>query len=233
MIVIIPVTLLMISVFYLPQARFVLADNINPGIYSKDSSPYGIPYGQWLAKWWQWSFSIPTAKHPRDNYSPEKCAENQSGPVWFLADQLGGHEDRTCTIPAGKSIFVPMLVGECDYSLPQVNKNDADLRTCSKAGNEYGAIEATIDGAKVKNLQDYRVQSDFFDIHIPNDNIYHAKPGIYRALVDGFSVFLEPPKPGTYDIHLKVSVLNPIKPSYNYNADWIYHLIITNSSVTK
>ena len=73
-----------------------------------------------------------------------------------------------------------------------MNKNDKDLRSCSKAGNEYGAIEATIDGAKVKNLQDYRVQSDFFDIHIPNDNIYHAKPGIYRVLVDGFSVFRAP-----------------------------------------
>jgi hypothetical protein len=27
-------------------------------------------------------------------------------------------------------------------------------------------------------------------------------------------------------VDLKVSVLNPIEPSYNYNADWTYHLII-------
>ena len=86
-----------------------------------------------------------------------------------------------------------------------MNKNDKDLLSCAKAGNEYGVIDATVDGVKVKDLQGYRVQSDFFDIHIPADNIYHAKTGTYRALVDGFSVFLEPLNPGKHDIHLKVS----------------------------
>jgi hypothetical protein len=26
-----------------------LADNLNPGVFSKDSAPYGVPYKQWLA----------------------------------------------------------------------------------------------------------------------------------------------------------------------------------------
>jgi hypothetical protein len=109
------------------------------------------------------TFSIPTEQHPRDEYTPEKCAINQEGPVWFLADQLGGREERTCTIPAGKAIFVPLLVGECDYSLPDV-KSDEDLRRCAMAGNEYGVIEATLDGVKLKSLEQYRTQSGFFNI---------------------------------------------------------------------
>ena len=89
---------------------FIRADSINPGVFSKDSKPYDIPYGEWLAKWWQWTFSIPTAQHPRDAYTPEKCAINQEGPVWFLADQLGGREEHTYLhLPAGKAIFVPLL----------------------------------------------------------------------------------------------------------------------------
>ena len=44
-----------------------------------------------------------------------------------------------------------------------------------------------------------------------NDNNYHPKPGTYRALVDGFSVVLKPPRPSTHDVRLKVSVLNSIK----------------------
>src|SRR5687767_13120841 len=86
-----------------------MADSINPGVYSKDSSPFGTPYSKWIANWWQWTFSIPAAQHPRDNYNPEKCAANQEGPVWFLADQLGGKEERTCTIPTGKAIMIPLL----------------------------------------------------------------------------------------------------------------------------
>ena len=58
----------------------------------------------------------------RDAYSEEKCAVDQEGPVWFLADQLGGREERTCPIPAGKAVLIPLLTGECDYGIPEVKK---------------------------------------------------------------------------------------------------------------
>jgi hypothetical protein len=177
-------------------------------------------------------FSNSSTTLPSDAYTPEKCALNQEGPVWFLADQLGGREERTCTIPAGKAIFVPLLVGVCDYSLPDV-KSDEDLRRCAMEGNEYGVIEATVDGVKLKSLEKYRTQSGFFNMTIPEDNIYNSRAGTFRALTDGFFVFLEPLPHGKHDVHLKVSVLNPIEQQYNYNADWTYHLIIakpTNST---
>ena len=220
---------LVVSAF--SSTAFVKADSVNPGVYSKDSAPYGVPYGEWLAKWWNWTVSIPTAQHPRDDYTPEKCQVNQQGPVWFLADQLGGREERTCTIPAGKAIFIPLLVGECEYSTSEI-KSDDDLRRCASAGNEYGVIEATVDGVKLKNLEQYRTQSGFFNITIAEGNIYESPPGTFRGFADGFFVFLEPLPPGKHDVNLKVSVLNPIEPSYNYNADWTYHLIIepTNST---
>jgi hypothetical protein len=148
--------------------------------------------------------------------------------VWFLADQLGGKEERTCTIPEGKSIFIPLLVGECEYSTPDI-KSDEDLRRCATAGNEYGVIEATVDGVKLKNLDQYRTQSGFSNFTIVEGNIYDTPPGTFKGLVDGFSVFLEPLPPGKHDVDLKASVLNPTEPSYNYNADWTYHLIIEPS----
>ena len=73
---------------------YVSGDSVNPGIYSPNSSPLVTPYKDWIAKWWQWTMSIPTSEHPRDAYSEEKCEINQVGPVWFLADQLGGQEVR-------------------------------------------------------------------------------------------------------------------------------------------
>src|ERR687890_718622 len=78
-------------------------DNINPGIYSTNSAPYGISYQQWIAKYWQWDYSVPKDQHPLDDYTPEKCANVQQGPVWFLSESLSGTQERTCTIPAGKS----------------------------------------------------------------------------------------------------------------------------------
>ena len=79
---------------------------------------------------------------------------------------------------------------------------------------------------KLKSLEQYRTQSGFFNITIPEDNIYNSRAGTFRTLTDGFFVFLEPLPPGKHDVHLKVSVLNPIEQQFNYNAYWTYHLII-------
>ena len=42
--------------------------------------------------------SMSASQHPRDDYTPEKCQVNQQGPVWFLADQLGGQRREKLSI---------------------------------------------------------------------------------------------------------------------------------------
>lgn len=213
----------------IPYSASTLADEINPGVYSKDSAPYGIPYGDWIAKWWNWTLSIPKGEHPREDFTPEKCSANQGGPVWFLADQLGGKEERTCTIPAGKAILIPLLTGECGYDSPET-QTDESVRNCALEGQEFGLIEATIDGVKLENLQQYRTQSGFFNATQVENNIYDAPAGTFRGYADGYFVFSEPMPPGEHEVNLKVSVLNPINPVYNYNADWMYHIHSTNET---
>ena len=231
------IVIMMISsivVMLIPYSPSVGADSVNPGVYAKDSAPYGIPYKEWVGKWWNWTYGIPKDEHPRDDFTPEKCAAHQGGPVWFLPDQLGGKEERTCNVPEGKAILIPLLTGECGYDDPAI-KNDEDLRRCGMAGNEYGVIEATVDGVKLKDLESYRSQSGFYNSTQVENNIYDYPAGTYRAFADGYFVFLEPLPVGKHDVNLKVSVLNPVQSSYNYNADWTYHLNIvpSNSTVTQ
>jgi hypothetical protein len=209
------------------SANVVNGDNLNPGVYSANSAPYGVPYQHWIAEWWNWSYSIPQSAHPRENYTPAKCAMGQHGPTWFLADALSGTQDRTCTVPAGKSILAAMLTGECDFSDPTLH-NDQAVRQCATEGNDYAVISATLDGVRIQNLDQYRTDSGFYNLTVPADNIYKEKPGTYRAFTNGFFVFLQPLHPGTHDLRLTVSVQNPIKNQYNYAADWTYHLIINS-----
>jgi|SRR2546425_1468219 len=201
-------------------------DDINPGLYSTDSTPYGISYQEWTQRLWQWDLSLPPAQHPLHNYTPENCANGQDGPVWFLAEVLSGTEERTCTIPAGKSILAALLDGECDSSDPTL-QNDQDVRQCATEGNDYGVISATLDGRRMQNLDQYRIDSGFYNITISGDNIADEKPGTYRAFTNGFFVFLQPLQNGTHDLRLTVSVTNPVKPQYNYAADWTYHLLVS------
>jgi hypothetical protein len=220
-----------VSILFLGYSPYVKGDSINPGVFSKDSAPYGTPYPEWIAKWWNWTLSIPKGEHPRDDFTPEKCAANQGGPVWFLADQLGGREERTCNIPEGKAILIPLLTGECAYDTPEV-KNDDDLRICAIAGDEYGLVQATVDGRTIEDLERYRTESGFFNSTQVENNIYDAPAGTFRSYADGYFVFLEPLPAGEHEVNLKVSVLNPIEPTYNYNADWTYHLNVGQNSTS-
>jgi hypothetical protein len=226
-----PVFLLAISMVIVTSQNVLLAhaQGNNSAVYPKDSTPYGVPYKDWIVRWWQWNVGVPTSQHPRDNYTAEKCTVNQNGSVWFIPDILTGKEERTCTIPEGKAILVPLITGECDTSDSQ-SQSDADIRQCSTAGDEYGAISATLDGQKIENLDSYRTATDFFNITYVKDNIFDAPVGTYRGVADGFFVFLKPLPVGNHVLQVKSSVTNPTTPSYNFGSEAKYNLIISPKS---
>jgi hypothetical protein len=212
---------------------FANGDDINPYVYSTDSSPHGITYQKWTGEFWRWLLSLSASEHPRENYTPEKCANGQDGDVWFLEAPLSGEEERTCTIPAGKSILAAVLQGMCNTSDPAL-QNDEDIRKCATEGNDYGVISGSLDGVEIKNLDQYRTDSGFYDMTHVADNLYQLpEGGPYRAYTNGYFVFLEPLPPGEHDLHLTVSVANPINPQYNYAAEWTYHLIISEASTAS
>ena len=87
-----------------------------PEVFPRDSVAYGRTYGEWSAAWWQWSLAIPVANHPL--FDKGGCNVGQSGPVWFLGGKVCSTGDptcdsssatRTCTVPAGKALFFPLL----------------------------------------------------------------------------------------------------------------------------
>lgn len=122
-----------------------------------------------------------------------------------------------------------MITGKCDTSEAPLQSDD-DLRRCSTAGDEYGAISAVLDGEKMENLESYRTTTDFFNITYVKDNIFDVPVGTYRGIADGFFVFLKPLSVGSHELHVKASVTNPMTPSYNFAAEAIYHLTISPKS---
>ena len=186
----------------LSSATQVQGDTLNKGIYSHQSKPFGVDYKDWTAEWWQWNMGIPKALHPRDNYSAEKCSIHQEGPVWFLPDSLTGKEDRTCSIPFGKAILVPALTGNCDADSPSAPQSEADLLKCASEGAQGSVVSASFDGVPIKNLPDYRVNTGLFNMTVPQDNIFNNIPGTFKAVSDGFYVFLEPPSIGKHELRI-------------------------------
>ena len=183
--------------------------NISQSVYPVNSKPYGSTYGEWSAKWWQWVLSIPTQDNPGIDENGEKCAVGQNDPnVWFLAGTGGGQVTRTCTIPAGKAIFFPVLNVECDYLSPDM-KTESDLRKCAKDDQDKATnLQATVDGVAIPNLKTYRVQSPLFNVTYPEDNISGVPPGHTQVISDGYWVLLEPLPAGNHEIRFTGSLID-------------------------
>jgi hypothetical protein len=202
------------------------SNNLN--LFSIDSKPYNLTYGEWSAKWWQWVVAIPKESNPLTDNTGKNCAINQNGPVWFLAGTTGGSVTRQCTVPAGKAILVPIINFECSFVEYPNLKSESELRTCAKSQtDQVTSLQASIDGINLQNPSNYRVQSPIFIWNIPKDNVYEAPSGATKSVADGYWIFLQPLKSGKHDIHVSgISGQFTASSVQNFGVDITYHMIV-------
>ena len=188
----------------------------NPGIAPPQSNSHGKTYGEWAVAWWQWALSIPAANNPLLDTTGQFAGVGQSGPVWFLAGTLGGNAERTVTVPAGKSIFMPVHnwifgagVFDCDPTVPGVPCDIPTLRQKAAAATTGAeVVEAWIDGVQVENIRTYRaISPEPFRIVMPEGNLVGIPAGTYYPQVaDGYWLMLTPFSAG--DHYIQVHVVN-------------------------
>lgn len=193
-------------------------DDRNPRVFPRDSSPYGNTYGEWTARWWQWLLSIPKDTNPNLDATGKDCDEGQAGPVWFLAGSFGGSFTRSCTVPAGKALLVPVLntlfgagAFDCEPTVPGVLCNLNTLRQSAEANqDDPPTLEVKVDGARVENLRDFRVQSPAMILTYPEGNVISflfgtdVPAGTYTPNVtDGYWLILAPLSRGKHTIRVK------------------------------
>jgi hypothetical protein len=197
------------------------------------SAPAGRTYGQWAASFWQWVLGVPAnnQKHPRINplmdATGAQCADHQIGDVWFLAGSWIGSVNRSCTIPAGKSLFVPLInnvyVGFLTDPPEQRTEQFAhDQAACT----EPAVISVSVDDIKVANPASYFTgpsgsQSPAFNVQMPSgvaddgpgnllESLGYKSTQIREWLLSpsaeqGYYLFLNPLSPGPHIIRWSAS----------------------------
>jgi hypothetical protein len=160
------------------------------------SRPFGLSYGEWSIRWWQWISSIPKDSNPALDWSGSRVYENQNDSrVLFLCQTYEGVKItpfRRNKITGGKSIFMPIINwisimyhdGESDKQLLEIARKRMDV---------VGPLEITINGITINSgLEKYRVQSPFFEIDLPRNNLFDIQSGKRRCVSDGYWLFLHP-----------------------------------------
>jgi hypothetical protein len=201
-----------------------------PKVFPPQSHPHGLSYGQWQARWFQWQFGTSAGTAAALDETGASCSGGlQAKHVWFTAIVThSGTTARSCSLPAGTSLFVLAVANECSNIEPPpfFGNTEQDLRQCAAAGfDEFfsGPVSVSVDGVAVPNLRSFRTQTPLFQYTLLADNLYGFPAGTTatKAISDGLAVMLKPLHRGTHTvaIHIESVALG--------NVDEIYNLTIT------
>ena len=123
--------------------------------------------------------------------------------MWFPAGTFGGIVGRTCTIPAGKAIFFP-VINSLSWSDDTSEENVAQLRDWSRIGIDHVAdLQAALDGVPITGLTNFRFMSDLFPVAAdPVDPVWPVVENAF-GISNGCWLMLEPLSPGQHRIEFR------------------------------
>jgi hypothetical protein len=176
-----------------------------PRVFAPNAHPYGKSYAEWTATWWPWALREPMATNPVVDTTGANCAVGQTGKVWLLAGTFGGTEDRSCTVPKGKALLVPLLNNFwCAFPEDPPEQKTLEFIRAQMAFVRAGAtnLSATIDGVAVPNIRRYFVESAAFRFVFPPDSVVPPPAGgVCDPSIDfGFYVMVKPLSVGRHTI---------------------------------
>jgi len=217
----------------------------NLAFYAKDESPFGISQEDWLAKYWNWDYSMAfdnqtnTLAGLRDN----GCLVHKENSTVMLVDTAaGGVWSQKCTISRNEGIVIPIWIGECNQGQKGTeNSSYKQLSDCARSmdlGKVKGIVK--VDNIPVANLDavDYKtkIMNNVSEVYtkqynatvLPGSHTINDQFGTFPAAAHGWLVFLKPLSPGNHTVYYQNSVgpttlsgagnVNSAQITYDFNV---------------
>ena len=173
------------------------------------------PPASLTAAWWQTFLSI--------SGDPLGRCDLGRDHVVFLAGTTGGSVTRSCTVPAGKSILVPLINNECS-TIEGNGSTPAELRACNaRIVKDFTGLSLTIDGVHVRDLFNFRVLSRPFRFNAAAGNVFGVPAGRSLSVADGYWALIGPLSPGAHTVSFGGSY-----PPGDFTTFATYHLTVTS-----
>jgi hypothetical protein len=144
-----------------------------------------------------------------------KCAVSQSNTnssVFYLSGGEGKVE-RTCTVPAGKGLLIPLMVVEIsDKEFPGATVEELS-NAAKKDQDSVNTMYLKVDDKEYafEDLLKYRTQpTETFQVVFPDNGIFGVTEGGSSTVVaDGFYILTEPLTEGNHTVQFRSSLLCP------------------------
>ena len=217
LIISVPILLVWIN----PYMLFGTADS-SMSIVAPGSNPHGLTYEQHVENFWKWLLPLPKDLSPWNDPDGHNCTSGQSGTnssVFYLSGNGGGVSERTCKVPAGKGLFIPVSPMEIsDKEAP--NSSVEQLHEIAKKDQDsVTSLYLKIDDKEYsrQDLEGYRTNTTDFEVVFPKNAIFGASEGPSKAVADGYYVITEPLEKGNHTIIYKSTLSLPFAQDITYN----------------
>jgi hypothetical protein len=217
-------------------------------VFSKDEQPFGIPYEEWIGKYWKWFITLTPEQSEPPNGT---CLINKSDSMVMLLDPaIGGKHDLECDISSKDGIMIPSWNGffeNNDQDDVPDNTPLAKLSNLTKEQINLGAVtsDVKVDGKSVakldeitsmspNNVLNYKVNTldNFteiyakpFNITIPeNPSIPDQVAGTWPSGAHGWFAFLKPLPTGDHKVSYSLSVQGLGADNVASEITYIFHV---------
>ena len=159
-----------------------------------------------------------------DDTKGDRCTVGQSNTnssVFYLGPGEGKME-RTCTVPAGKGLVIPVMeVEQSDKEIPGASV-EVLTNAAKKDQDSVNSLYLKIDNEEYTydDLLKYRIQpTEPFQVIFPDNGIFGvAEGGPSQVVADGWYIITEPLTPGNHTVHFRSSLSCPdvgcIEPAF-------------------
>jgi hypothetical protein len=231
----ITLVLLFLGSILLIYIGFTIANGVE--VFSKDDQPFGIPYNEWIAKYWKWWITVTSEQsEPPDG----SCLIHKSDSMVMLLDpSIAGKHQLACDISSKDGIMVASWNGF--YNEPNTAPENMSME--AKKQVNWGAVtsDVKVDGKSVAKLDEittkdggYKINTmdNFteifakpFNITIPEDSYMpNQVVGTTPSGAHGWFTFLKPLPPGNHNVSYSLSVQGLGADNVASENTYIFHV---------
>lgn len=191
------------------RERSKIINNLSKITFSKSETPLGRSWKTWIESWCKWYYYDRRELPTREDKEYDKWIEDKENhEICYLTKALIEPSENSIEceimIPKGRILFLPLINNLINfYDYPNL-KSENDLQLFAKSDLDKKTIVfLSINDYEIKNIQQYRVQSNLFDIIVPMINDPSEKTKT-QAIADGYWIFLRPLEPGISKIYFRM-----------------------------
>jgi len=122
-------------------------------------------------QWWQWFINIPIDFHPQVDETGAACDLAQRGNYWFLVGSNDGDVNRSCTVPVGVKLVLPL---DNTFCYPEAAAEETDATCIELVATFYDGLDQADFVVKLDNV--VQPVTDVCEVAAHPDDVVQALP---------------------------------------------------------